>query len=213
MLGRVVARNIGIIAIYLGKVIHLSRKRATPLERRNDVTTPEQDEPLDLPATDGTETTQGEDPEVESEGTKVENDNDHVAPRIDRRRLRIFGPIIAIALIAVAVFAFQGFKKNPFEEALESCDVPNTSFMPSLGAGVVDDGKTLIVNGTGEEDATAIDMSDIACILRELEVPMSITSQMEGTRALDGKQNAEWGKYKVTWSYHPNSGMDAIFTR
>jgi hypothetical protein len=35
---------------------------------------------------------------------------------------------------------------------------------------------------------------------------------MESTRALDGMQSATWSSYEVTWTYHPDDGLDLIIT-
>ena len=30
------------------------------------------------------------------------------------------------------------------------------------------------------------------------------------TRALDGRQTESWGKFRATWSYHPDSGLQLL---
>jgi hypothetical protein len=43
-------------------------------------------------------------------------------------------------------------------------------------------------------------------------VPESVTAQMDGTRALDGRQPASWDGYTASWTFHPDSGFDLIIT-
>lgn len=57
-----------------------------------------------------------------------------------------------------------------------------------------------------------LSLREIACVLEAVKVPDGIASQMDGTRALDGMQEATWGKISVTWTYHPDSGFRIILT-
>ncbi|MGC4808508.1 hypothetical protein [Micromonospora sp. DT233] len=81
-----------------------------------------------------------------------------------------------------------------------------------LGSGdarVGDGGKSLILDGGGEEDSGLTSM-DIRCVLEELKTPDHVVSEMSSTRALDGKQAAQWGKIRASWTYHPDQGLDLI---
>jgi hypothetical protein len=73
-----------------------------------------------------------------------------------------------------------------------------------------DGGRTLIVDTEGEEDFAGATIEQVACVLVELGVPTSVTTRMQNTRALDGQQTASWDGYTVTWSYHPDTGLDLI---
>ncbi|WP_225498444.1 hypothetical protein [Arthrobacter sp. M4] len=55
-------------------------------------------------------------------------------------------------------------------------------------------------------------MSDIACILKAVNVPDSVVSQMDSTRALDGMQRASWDKISASWTYHPDNGFRVILS-
>lgn len=35
---------------------------------------------------------------------------------------------------------------------------------------------------------------------------------MSQTRALDGTQHGTWGNISASWTYHPDSGLDAVLT-
>nr|WP_271209020.1 hypothetical protein [Rhodococcus wratislaviensis]GLK33466.1 hypothetical protein GCM10017611_03080 [Rhodococcus wratislaviensis] len=44
------------------------------------------------------------------------------------------------------------------------------------------------------------------CLLEQTGAPASVDSRMQGTRALDGTQNATWDGWELYWSYDPDSG-------
>ncbi|MFY1595651.1 hypothetical protein [Micromonospora sp. WMMD737] len=76
-------------------------------------------------------------------------------------------------------------------------------------ATVGDGGKSLTLDSGGKE-AFGLAYSDIECVLKEVRVPDHVVSEMTSTRALDGKQNARWGKMRASWTYHPDQGLDVI---
>lgn len=39
-----------------------------------------------------------------------------------------------------------------------------------------------------------------------------VNERMKKTRALDGMQSETVGKYTVSWTYHPNDGLEAVYT-
>lgn len=79
----------------------------------------------------------------------------------------------------------------------------------SLYVEVLDDGAGLSVSGTGNESEGA-SLTEVACVLAELEVPESVLSRIDRTRALDGTQDASWGDLDASWTYHPDSGLSLI---
>lgn len=96
-------------------------------------------------------------------------------------------------------------RPSPFEAALEACDSP-------LWATLGDDGDTLVLDMEGDE-SVGMNITDTVCILTELDVPQSVISRMDNTRALDGVQTAEWDGVTASWSYHPDDGLDMILER
>ena len=58
-----------------------------------------------------------------------------------------------------------------------------------------------------EDDA----YSAIVSINRFLELPSSLSEKLSSTRAIDGTQSQNCGKYTVTWNYHPDNGMKVIY--
>ena len=48
-------------------------------------------------------------------------------------------------------------------------------------------------------------------INRELGIPESVYQRMLHTNALQGRQTATYGKYSVSWTYHPDNGLEVIY--
>jgi hypothetical protein len=119
----------------------------------------------------------------------------------------IFG-VTALLALAIGVIAALSNKKDEADsvsltEVAESCDSPNIE--------VEDAGKTLIIDGEGEE-STGAEMVDEALALALLDIPSSVSGRMDNTRALDGMQTASWGNYEASWTYHPDEGLDVVVT-
>ncbi|WP_033338880.1 hypothetical protein [Catenuloplanes japonicus] len=97
--------------------------------------------------------------------------------------------------------AEQQAPEKPLIVAANTCD------RGRYGVTVADGNKTLIVD-TG----AAYDQTILSCVLDELKAPESVRSQIAQTRALDGRQQATWGDFSASWTYHPDSGLDMIVT-
>lgn len=143
------------------------------------------------------------------EGDAVEQEaQTEVAPASDERKWRkvlVGGMIGAVALtVAGGVYSLSGASTPRFERAADACEVP---WLLILG----DDGRTMTISGGGEKE-TMYSIEDIACILDELEVPDSMLSRMDSTRALDGQQVGEWDGITARWTYHPEPGLSLILT-
>lgn len=81
-----------------------------------------------------------------------------------------------------------------------------------LPANVVKDGgATLVLDGAGSE-SSGLPIEDMACALNSISVPDFIVTQMDQTRALDGRQTATHDGYSYSWIYHPDSGLDITIT-
>lgn len=46
-----------------------------------------------------------------------------------------------------------------------------------------------------------------------LRVPDSVVERMNSTRAIDGIQTAETLKLRISWSYHPDNGLEIIYEK
>jgi len=94
--------------------------------------------------------------------------------------------------------------KSKLQAALESCADTYSGHIE-----VLDDGKTLSIDGKGEEHQGAT-FTEIDCVLSAIPVPSYVTSRMDQTRALDGMQREKFDTYDISWSYHPDNGLDIV---
>lgn len=103
----------------------------------------------------------------------------------------------------------------PLQTVATTCELPDNA--------IGDEGATLILDGAGKDDRKLVggklttvgdklSTEEVGCALAGTEVPDSVVSMMEGTRALDGRQTQDSDQYTYTWSYHPDSGLDIIIT-
>ena len=72
------------------------------------------------------------------------------------------------------------------------------------------DGTSITVDSRNKYDDTGV--ADIAKIIVALGMTDSILDSMGQTSALMGRQSATSNGYKVEWTYHPDDGLDAIFS-
>ena len=79
----------------------------------------------------------------------------------------------------------------------------------SSGTTMASDEKSIIVDSTDQYDY--LSLLDIQTIINELELPSSLYDEMCYTNALMGRQVETYEYYEVSWSYHPDNGLDAIF--
>jgi hypothetical protein len=86
--------------------------------------------------------------------------------------------------------------------AAEECGVPEPE----------DLGTTLVADMAGNDLGSGeLAFADIQCLLEATGAPASVEAKMGETRALDGRQEDSWGDIEVSWSYHPDQGLDVIF--
>ena len=84
--------------------------------------------------------------------------------------------------------------------------------LPEKYAKVTDAGHTLILDGDGEDFNGGLKIEELACALNYMEVPSFVINIMDNTRAIDGIQREEYGNFKISWSYHPDNGLDVVIT-
>jgi len=96
-------------------------------------------------------------------------------------------------------------QNTAIEDAVDTCNLSIES-----GVDVGDGGRTLLIDTKGEEDAFGTNVASVACLLTELDVSDAVVSRIDSTRALDGRQEGEWGDYTASWGYHPDSGLDLV---
>ncbi|GAA1768762.1 hypothetical protein GCM10009747_32200 [Agromyces humatus] len=108
----------------------------------------------------------------------------------------VAGPVIATATAALT--------PSPINGAVQTCDVEDNAWIV-----VGDDGDSVAMQTEGAESSGA-DLTDVVCVLTELDVPDSVVTRMDSTRALDGRQTADWDQLAASWGYHPDNGLDLV---
>lgn len=77
------------------------------------------------------------------------------------------------------------------------------------GTSLAADGMSITVDSKDEYDKKGV--ADIVTIATYLNLPDSLLNEMSNTNALMGKQSETYGNIQVSWSYHPDYGLDVIF--
>lgn len=131
-------------------------------------------------------------------------------PLWKRPPILIGGAVAALVVIAAAVIVpmVMSAGHSPFVDAVETCKLKSSDYV-RLG----DDGKTLTLDGGSLDGIDGLGIKDQGCINRELKVPEYVVTEMLSTRALDGVQKETFGDITARWTYHPDNGLDVIFTR
>ncbi|MCH7229842.1 hypothetical protein L0U85_03055 [Glycomyces sp. L485] len=75
-----------------------------------------------------------------------------------------------------------------------------------------DNGRTIIGEGIAAEDNADDSVEELACILGFLGASEADLSHISSTRAIDGRQEAEFGSYLAAWTYGPDSGLHMTIT-
>ena len=102
--------------------------------------------------------------------------------------------------------------------ALESRRAVLTAAVASCGAsgaeGLVlgDGGTTLTFDMKGTDESTGTSIQKISCIFTALDIPANVSSHIDQTTSMDGRQSESWGDVTVSWSYHPDRGLDGVLT-
>lgn len=153
------------------------------------------------------------------------------APPMPPARRRVSGAAVVSAVIGAVLFFAAGFAvgfaidrersgspslfsdplaqedpKTPLDEARETC-APATS-----NVRIGDKGHTLIIDRAWADSGAGASSTQVLCIFDEIELPDYVFSQIEGTRALDGRQEADFGDYSAFWTYHPDNGLNMTIT-
>jgi hypothetical protein len=137
------------------------------------------------------------------------------------------GVLSALLVVAVAAFAFQRSSSTPDETASPPESAPATTSLagrtqelasqlttrlcPSdycvdaSTPGVI----TVDTKPGGEYDADLLNADELEQVAQDLDVwSVADARRMLETRALDGTQASTNGA--VTWTYHPDSGLDIV---
>lgn len=98
-----------------------------------------------------------------------------------------------------------GFGSTDIEEAVADCGLTD-----AVGISVGDEGRSVAIQTTGEENTYGADIFELSCVLRGLDASDSIVARMDNTRALDGRQSGSWDDFEASWGYHPDDGVNLV---
>lgn len=134
----------------------------------------------------------------------------------------VVGLVLGAAIAVGVMGAVNGAAASAAAAKQQQADAARKSILPkALGAcslsddddsQIGDGGYTLTVNNKGNDDFTGISTVDLACLQKALHTPSSVVSHLDQTTSMDGRQTETWGVLTESWSYHPDRGLDAVFT-
>jgi hypothetical protein len=118
------------------------------------------------------------------------------------------GLVLGLAVIPtignLAGGVISAAQPSPITNAVETCGVGTNQWIQ-----IGDEGQSLSMDSVGEESSGA-EFSDIVCVLDKLNTPDSVLNRINSTRALDGRQEADWNGFSASWGYHPDDGLDIV---
>ncbi|WP_188536972.1 hypothetical protein [Kocuria dechangensis] len=97
------------------------------------------------------------------------------------------------------------FGSTDIETAVEDCGLTDVA-----GISVGDEGHSVTIQTTGDENSYGAVVFEMVCVLQGLEASDSVISRMDNTRALDGRQTGTWGDFEASWGYHPDDGLNLV---
>jgi hypothetical protein len=106
-----------------------------------------------------------------------------------------------------AVAADEKKERSIFMRALSKCDLSNDGYSQ-----IADGGYTLTIDNQGDDDIYGISYDDLTCIEAALHTPAAVVSHIGQTTSMDGRQEESWGRITMAWSYHPDRGLDGVYT-
>ena len=135
--------------------------------------------------------------------------------RLTKKKIFILG-VIAVVIIAVA-FAF--LHKSKFEKVKDECvkicgqvtgsgDYFTLDTYPDYYENMDKDLAAILASGVQEDTLEAIRYAN-----EEFGFNGALYSKMIGTTALMGRQSEENDKYKVSWTYHPDDGLEVTYEK
>jgi len=114
---------------------------------------------------------------------------------------------LSTLLISIIVIMLSGCSNEDFKGLFS--DLDNKAY-----ANIAEDGSYMMIDTNPDKIKGAMDheaLLEIEAIHKKLGFSESLEKKMTSTRALDGKQTDENDKYKVSWSYHPNKGLEVLY--
>lgn len=89
------------------------------------------------------------------------------------------------------------------------------TYLDSSYASVAQDGSYLEIdtNPNDYDDYSDVNaIQGLVNVIYLLDLPDSLIREMSSTRALDGRLSKTYDEVSVSWSYHPDNGLEVLFT-
>lgn len=123
--------------------------------------------------------------------------------------------IVGIIIIVVAIIFFVIKPNNNNSNQMDFRRIYN-----ELGDGyyvtIADDNSYLEIdtNPLNLDDFNSTEAWDlIRQVNNKLNLPDSLENKMQHTRALDGRQTENYNNITVSWTYHPDKGLNVLYER
>ncbi len=125
----------------------------------------------------------------------------------NRKRLFFTGAATLLLVIAVLI-AIKATDKKDFSGMFS--DLEKNSWCT-----ITDNGMTMKIDTNPDDkpdEKESMAYSQIKDINKKLGFTENIYRNMGSTRAADGERYATFRNFKVTWKYHPDSGLEVVYT-
>lgn len=124
------------------------------------------------------------------------------------KKKMLVGLLAAIAVVIIAVIIIATSAPN-FEKVYK--DMGLSRYLK-----LSDDKKSLTAD-TNPNDVKDYFIKDawdkVLEVNKKLGLPDSLAEKFNNTRAMDGRQTQTFGKITVSWTYHPNNGLEVIYEK
>lgn len=100
---------------------------------------------------------------------------------------------------------------SALEKHLENKELLKNAYKECTDGGtkLSGDGLSISVDASSKYDYESL--LDVYTIVEKLKLPDSLIDAMCSTNSLMGRQIEQHGDFEISWSYHPDNGLDVIF--
>ena len=147
--------------------------------------------------------------QTDSKDTPDEGDSTSVAKTKNKKIPLIVGSIIGVVILAVVltVVLVHDTKK----------DVKDMygDFRGERWCTIASDGSYMKIDTNPNDIEDYFEYSawnKIKSVCKELGFSDTVIAKMESTNSLSGRQSESNDKYEVSWTYHPDNGLEVIFS-
>lgn len=145
----------------------------------------------------------------------------------EKKKKTIMMVVIVFLVICVIALLSSNSKNNNDDYDYEDYEVEESGYeydfeaiydeyLDSSYAKVASDGSYLKID-TNPDDYSDYSNDDAVNGVIEtvyaLDLPSSLIEELSSTRALDGRLSKTYGNITVSWSYHPDNGLEILFTQ